>query len=111
MSKDKKTNQKNDQSNWIDPHAAREADKYENPVPSRELMLEHLENCDEPATHMELVDVFKLTSEDQIEAIRRRLIAMCRDKICGRSSEKGVTSHRAIGHRKEGYGSAVDNGR
>jgi len=79
MSKQKTHNKKSGKSSWVDPHAAREAGNYENPVPSRELMLEYLENCDEPATHMQLVEVFDLHDEDQIEAIRRRLIAMCRD--------------------------------
>ena len=79
MSKQKTPSNTSGKSTWIDPHAAREAGNYENPVPSRELMLEYLENCEEPATHMQLVEVFELTDEDQIEAIRRRLIAMCRD--------------------------------
>jgi ribonuclease R len=79
MSKNKKHSNGTGDTNWSDPHAAREADKYENPVPSRELILEYLENCDEPATHMQLVDIFNLSDEDQIEAVRRRLIAMCRD--------------------------------
>ncbi len=79
MSKQKTHSNKPGKSTWIDPHAAREAGNYDNPVPSRELMLEYLENCEEPATHMQLVEVFQLTDEDQIEAIRRRLIAMCRD--------------------------------
>ncbi|MEY8204739.1 MAG: ribonuclease R [Bermanella sp.] len=79
MSKQKTHNKQSGKTSWIDPHAEREAGNYENPVPSRELMLEYLENCDEPATHMQLVEVFDLSDEDQIEAIRRRLIAMCRD--------------------------------
>jgi ribonuclease R len=79
MSKQKTQSNKPSKSTWTDPHAAREAGNYENPVPSRELMLEYLENCEEPATHMQLVEVFQLSDEDQIEAIRRRLIAMCRD--------------------------------
>ena len=64
---------------WQDPHAQREAGKYENPVPSRELILAQLEKTEHPQTHLELVEQFNLKDEDQIEAVRRRLIAMCRD--------------------------------
>ena len=38
-----------------DPFAKREADKYDNPVASRELILETLENHPLPLTHMQLV--------------------------------------------------------
>jgi ribonuclease R len=62
-----------------DPYAAREAQNYSEPVPSREFILEHMEKRDGPAFHDELCQEFNLTNPDQIEAIRRRLIAMCRD--------------------------------
>jgi len=34
----------------LDPEAAREAEKYENPIPSRELILQHLADRGSPAT-------------------------------------------------------------
>lgn len=78
MTKRKKTSGQHS-SPWQDPHSAREADKYENPIPSRELIEAHLEDCTAPLTHPELATVFNLREEEQIEALRRRLIAMCRD--------------------------------
>ena len=63
----------------LDPEAAREAEKYENPIPSRELILKHLDERGSPATREQLLDEFGLTSEDEIEALRRRLRAMERD--------------------------------
>lgn len=63
----------------LDPEAAREAEKYENPIPSRELILHHLAERGSPASREELIDEFGLASEEQIEALRRRLRAMERD--------------------------------
>jgi ribonuclease R len=63
----------------LDPEAAREAEKYENPIPSRELILQHLSDRGSPAAREELVEEFGLSSEEDIEALRRRLRAMERD--------------------------------
>ncbi|MES2821358.1 MAG: ribonuclease R [Pseudomonadota bacterium] len=63
----------------LDPEAAREAEKYENPVPSRELILKQLSDRGSPASREELVAEFGLTTEEQHEALRRRLRAMERD--------------------------------
>ncbi|MBA1275530.1 ribonuclease R [Stutzerimonas azotifigens] len=63
----------------LDPEAAREAEKYENPIPSRELILQHLSERGSPASREQLVDEFGLVSEEDIEALRRRLRAMERD--------------------------------
>src|SRR5450830_1851918 len=63
----------------LDPEAAREAEKYENPIPSRELILAHLADRGSPASREQLVEEFGLTTEDQLEALRRRLRAMERD--------------------------------
>ncbi len=103
----KKTNHKT----ISDPFAKREAGNYENPIASRELILEQLESCDQPLTHLDLVDELELTSEEQIEALRRRLIAMCRDGqlIENRRSQYIPMSRvelirgRIQGH-KDGYG-------
>ncbi len=62
-----------------DPFAEREAKKYDNPVASRELILEVLEHSSGPLGHAALCKHFQLVDEDQIEALRRRLIAMVRD--------------------------------
>jgi len=63
----------------LDPEAAREAEKYENPIPSRELILSHLAERGAPASREQLVEEFGLHTDDQLEALRRRLRAMERD--------------------------------
>ena len=75
MSKSKAGNPKT----AIDPHAQREAANYENPIPSREFLLDILDNADGPLTHDEMCDVLELEQDEQVEALRRRLIAMERD--------------------------------
>ncbi len=68
-------------TDWVnqDPAAKREAEKYDNPIPSRELILQLLEERGAPATRAELQSEFGLNDEDAIEALRRRLRAMERD--------------------------------
>ena len=63
----------------LDPEAAREAEKYDNPIPSRELILKQLDDRGSPANREQLVEEFGLTTEEQVEALRRRLRAMERD--------------------------------
>lgn len=63
----------------MDPAAQREAENYENPIPSRELILRLLTERGAPATRVQLQNEFDLHDEDSIEALRRRLRAMERD--------------------------------
>ncbi|SEJ00475.1 ribonuclease R [Azotobacter beijerinckii] len=63
----------------LDPEAAREAEKYDNPIPSRELILKRLDDRGAPASREELAEEFGLREEEQLEALRRRLRAMERD--------------------------------
>lgn len=63
-----------------DPHAAREAEKYERPIPSREFILEHLTQRQQPANYKELLSELNLSSEEEQEALHRRLKAMIRDE-------------------------------
>jgi len=63
----------------LDPEAAREAQNYANPIPSRELILKQLEERGAPASREQLQAEFHLSDEEQIEALRRRLRAMERD--------------------------------
>ncbi len=67
-----------DQNGWDDPFAARESGKYERPIPSRELILATLER-DGQCAMLDLAEIFSLTSEEDLEALRRRLGAMVRD--------------------------------
>jgi len=62
-----------------DPHAEREARKYDKPIASRELILETLADAGEPMTWQQLAGVLNLHEEDDIEALSRRLRAMERD--------------------------------
>ncbi|RUR31869.1 ribonuclease R [Vreelandella nanhaiensis] len=62
-----------------DPHAEREAHKYDNPAPSREYLLAALESYGKPITHENMSRMLGLEDEDHHEAIRRRLAAMERD--------------------------------
>ena len=63
----------------LDPEAAREAEKYDNPIPSRELILLRLDERGAPASREQLIEEFGLTTDEQFEALRRRLRAMERD--------------------------------
>ncbi|MET0356968.1 MAG: ribonuclease R, partial [Cellvibrio sp.] len=97
-----------------DAFAAREAEKYENPIPSREYILDLLDSASEPITHPQMCDILNLTDEDQVEALRRRLIAMARDGqlISNRKDaylrldKIDVIRGRVQGH-KDGYGFVI----
>lgn len=62
---------------WHDPQAEREALRYENPIASREAILELLANGPLPAD--QIAEYFELTAPDRFEALQRRLGAMVRD--------------------------------
>ncbi|WP_341937946.1 ribonuclease R [Marinimicrobium sp. C2-29] len=97
-----------------DPHADREAQNYENPVPSREYILELLDTAQGPVTHPEVCDMLEITDEDRVEAVRRRLIAMARDGqlvsnrrgAFARLDKIDVIRGRVQGHR-DGYGFVI----
>ena len=62
-----------------DPHATREAERYERPIPSREFILALLERAGQPLAVADLRSKLKLDDPADLEALRRRLRAMCRD--------------------------------
>lgn len=62
-----------------DPFAAREARKYDEPIPSREYILSVLGEASTPVDHATLCELLGLQKDEQREALRRRLIAMGRD--------------------------------
>jgi len=68
-----------DFSTVADPYAQREAAKYEQPIPSRELILQLIEQRGKPIGRKQIAESFSLESEDQLEALRRRMRAMERD--------------------------------
>ena len=62
-----------------DPHAERESLKYENPIASREYILEFLVDAGVPLKFDELASRLNLAEDEQRTALRRRLRAMERD--------------------------------
>ena len=62
-----------------DPQATREAERYENPIASREAILQLLERCDGPRNAQEIGELLGLTEPDRADALGKRLGAMVRD--------------------------------
>jgi len=94
-----------------DPFQDREAEKYDNPIPSREFILALLEKREKPINRDEIAQELNITSEEQLEALRRRLRAMERDgqlvftrRQCYALPERlDLLRGKVIGHR-DGYG-------
>lgn len=94
-----------------DPFKEREAEKYENPIPSREFILAHLDKREKPASREELAKELSIHDEEQTEALRRRLRAMERDgqlvftrRQCYALPERlDLLRGKVIGHR-DGFG-------
>ncbi len=94
-----------------DPNAGKEAEKYENPVPSRDFILELLGKRGIPLSHRQICAEFNIFDDERIEALRRRLRAMERDGQLMRNRREayGVTNKldlivgTIIGHR-DGFG-------
>ena len=95
----------------IDPHAAREAAKYDNPIPSREFILDVLEKFKKPLTASQLKRELNIDDEIHIDAFSRRLRAMERDAqlIVNRRGAYSIVDTMDLirghvqGHR-DGYG-------
>ncbi len=62
-----------------DPHAAREADRYADPIASREAILAQLAAAEGPQTAEDLAALLELTAPDRFDALGKRLGAMVRD--------------------------------
>lgn len=63
----------------VDPFQSRESEHYENPVPSREFILQYFEEHQKALSLNSLIKAFGLKTEDEKEGIKRRLRAMERD--------------------------------
>jgi len=98
-------------STHVDPFADREADNYENPIPSREYIIEFLTQANVPMNRNDLFDALNLSGEEHYEGLRRRLRAMERDgqlvftrRQCYALPEKlELVKGYVIGHR-DGFG-------
>lgn len=94
-----------------DPNAEREAKNYENPIPSREFIMQRLVDTGKPLSHPQLCNELQLQDDDHIEALRRRLRAMERDgqliqdrRGCyGLVERMDLIAGKVQGHR-DGYG-------
>lgn len=97
-----------------DPYAGREARKYENPVPSRELVLEVMAQNSGPMGLEEIFKRLELRRDNEIEAMTRRLRAMERDGQLVRNRHgdylpvdgSGLIRGRVSAHR-DGFGFLV----
>ena len=101
-----------DNKKVVDPHAKRESSKYDNPIPSREYILEQLEAAGQPLDRKAITDLLGLSEDENgIEALRRRLRAMERDgqlmftrkKEYALISKMDLLTGRVIGHA-DGFG-------
>ncbi len=64
-----------------DAHAGREAERYVNPIPSREFILELLDSEQKPLRLKQLAQLLDVKGDDErFEALSRRLKAMVRDQ-------------------------------
>ena len=94
-----------------DPNYAKELAKYDNPIPSREFILQTIRTHNAPMTKEEVFIALGITDETQQEAMRRRLRAMENDgqlvftkRKCYALPEKlDLLKGMVIGHR-EGFG-------
>ncbi|MCG8392347.1 MAG: ribonuclease R, partial [Pseudomonadales bacterium] len=95
---------------YRDPHADREAEKYENPVPSRELILDVLNDQGKPLSFEEIRDLLGVDEDGEV-GLERRLKAMLRDAqlvqnrkgLLGPISRMDLIAGRVQGH-KDGFG-------
>lgn len=99
----------------LDPFAKREAEKYDNPIPSREYILSYLKQCGRLVKREELYQALGLEENaEQQEALRRRLRAMEREgqivltrrEGYGLPDKMNLLRGRVVGH-KDGFGFLV----
>ena len=94
-----------------DPNYAKELAKYDNPIPSREFILQIIREQNSPMSKEEIFAALSISEEEQQEAMRRRLRAMENDgqlvftkRKCYALPEKlDLLKGMVIGHR-EGFG-------
>ncbi len=95
----------------LDPFFEREQERYGRAIPSREFIVQYLEERGMPITWEELCSEWSVTDEVEGEAVRRRLRAMVRDGQLVRNRRRGygvmskmdLVKGRVMGH-PDGYG-------
>ena len=101
----------------VDPHAQREARRYENPIASREAILNLLRDANAPLPMEGISQALSIHLDQDLEALRRRLRAMQRDGqvhvdrrgAYGAADALHLLRCRVQGHR-DGYGFAIPDG-
>lgn len=96
-----------------DPHANREAERYDHPIASREAIMDLLRAADGPLNNERIAAALELSEDRDLEALRRRLRAMQRDGqlhvdrrgAYGLVEALNLLRCRVQGHR-DGYGFA-----
>lgn len=94
-----------------DPYLDREQQKYENPVPSREFILDHIKKRAKPANFSQLCSELDVYDSERQIAFKRRLRAMEREgqlhfnkhKYYVIPDDSGLVKGKVIGHR-DGFG-------
>jgi len=94
-----------------DPHAQREAKKYDKPVASRELLLSLIEKCSPPPTFTALAKTLNYQEEHLLIGLKRRLRAMENSgqlvfnkfKQYAIAAKSSLLTGTVIGHR-DGFG-------
>ena len=94
-----------------DPHAKREAKKYEKPVASRELLLSLIEKCSPPPNFKALVKTLNYQEDHLLVGLKRRLRAMENSgqlvfnkfKQYAIPEKNSLLTGKVIGHR-DGFG-------
>ena len=97
-----------------DPHARREASRYDQPIASRELILEVIAEAGSPVNRESLAGMLEIQDDTGLEALRRRLQAMARDGQLVRNrrgcyalaDQFDLVQGRVIGH-PDGFGFLV----
>ncbi|NVK21230.1 MAG: ribonuclease R [Kangiellaceae bacterium] len=98
-------------NNSNDPQANLESQRYENPIASRQFILQTLEQAGQPVSFEQLAETFEIAEPDQQKALHKRLNAMERDGqlICNRRGNyclvdaTDLVRGTVVAHR-DGYG-------
>ncbi|MFT5881422.1 MAG: ribonuclease R [Moritella sp.] len=94
-----------------DPFHSREQEKYNNPIPSREFILDYLRSLEMPVNREQVFAGLKLQGDEHEEALRRRLRAMerdgqlvfCRNRTYALPERLDLLEGTVLGHR-DGFG-------
>lgn len=94
-----------------DPFFEREAEKYDSPIASRELILAYLQQLDKPANLDKIAEAMHIATDEQKTALHRRLRAMERDgqvlftrRHCYALPEKFAMVKGAVIAHRDGFG-------